>query len=180
MQLMTPARIATAAALFASLTPAAATAGTARLPTAGRPPVVPSQQSLAGSERYSFAVARICSGALLFEHAHAIGTDAGAVAAAQDIRQSARRRLARVAGIPIPPGLKDLATRWISLQRRLAASYATNWMRIHYAIDAARTPLQRARLPRRLHTFLHAPDPLRRASRRLELALNVPDCTGGG
>jgi hypothetical protein len=53
-------------------------------------------------------------------------------------------------------------------------------VRIHYAIDAARTPLQRARLPRRLHTFLHAPDPLRRASRQLELALNVPDCTGGG
>jgi hypothetical protein len=171
MPLMTPARIAAAAALFASLTPAAATAGTARRPTADRLTAVPSH--------YSLAVARICSGALLFERAHAIGTDTGALAAAQDIRQSARRRLDRVAAIPIPPELERLATRWISLQRRLAASYATNWMRIHYAIDAARTPLQRARLPRLLQRFLHAPDPLRRASRRLELALSVPDCTGG-
>jgi hypothetical protein len=185
MQLVTPARIAAAAALFASLTPAAATAGTARLPTAHRLTAVPSHQwrahqwRAAARERYSLAVARICSGALLFEHAHAIGTDAGALAAAQDIRQSARRRLDRVAAIPIPPELERLATRWISLQRRLAASYAANWMRIHYAIDAARTPLQRARLPRLLQRFLHAPDPLRRASRRLELALSVPDCTGG-
>jgi hypothetical protein len=179
MQLMTPARIAAAAALFASLTSAAATAGTTRLPTAHRLTAVPSHQWRAAGERYSLAVARICSGALLFEHAHAIGTDAGALAAAQDIRQSARRRLVRVAAIPIPPELERLATRWISLQRRLAASYAANWMRIHYAIDAARTPLQRARLPRLLQRFLHAPDPLRRASRRLELALGVPDCTGG-
>ena len=181
MQLTTRARIATAAALLASLAPAAATARTAHLPTAGRPPIAPSPSHLrpAGSERYSFAVARICSGALLFEHAHAIGTDAGAIAAAQDIRQSADRRLGRVARIRIPPELKHLATRWISLQRRLAASYAANWMRIHYAIDAAGTPPQRARLPRLLQRFLHAPDPLRRASRRLELALRVPDCTGG-
>ena len=177
--MMTPARIAAAAALFASLTSAAATAGTTRLPTAHRLTAVPSHQWRAAGERYSLAVARICSGALLFEHAHAIGTDAGALAAAQDIRQSARRRLDRVAAIPIPPELERLATRWISLQRRLAASYAANWMRIHYAIDAARTPLQRARLPRLLQRFLHAPDPLRRASRRLELALSVPDCTGG-
>jgi hypothetical protein len=179
MQLIAPARIALATALVASLAPAAATARTEHLPTAGRPPIVPSHLRPAGRERYSSAVARVCSGALLFEHAHAIGTDAGAIAAAQDIRQSAERRLGRVARIKIPPELKHLATRWISLQRRLAASYATNWMRIHYAINAARTAAQRARLPRRLQTFLHAPDPLRRASRRLELALNLPDCTGG-
>ena len=178
MQVMTPARIATAAALFASLPLAAATAGTASRPMADLPTAAPSYQRQ-DRERYSLAVAEICSGALLFERAHAIGTDAGARAAAQDIRQSARRRLARVAAIPIPPELRRLATRWISLQQQLAESYATNWMRIHYAIDAARTPLQRARLPRRLQTLVHAPDRLRRASRRLELALNLPDCTGG-
>jgi hypothetical protein len=162
---VTPARIAAAAALFAILPLTAAAAG-----TAGRPRADP---------HYSLAVASICSGALLFDHAHAIGTDAGARAAAQDIRRSARRRLARVAAVPVPPELRRLAARWISLQRRLAESYAANWMRIHSAIDAARTPLQRARLPRRLETFLHAPDPLRWASARLELALVVPDCTGG-
>ena len=84
-----------------------------------------------------------------------------------------------MAAIPAPPELTRVATRWIGLQRRLAESYATNWMRIHYAIDAAKTPRQRARLPKRLWTFVHAPDPLRLASRRLELVLDVPDCTGG-
>jgi hypothetical protein len=128
---------------------------------------------------YSLAVTRICAGALLFEHAHLIGTDAGARAAARDIRRSARRRLDRVAAVPVPSELRRPATRWMTLQRRLAESYAANWLRIHYAIDAARTPLQRARLARRLESYLHAPDRLRRASGRLELALDVPDCTGG-
>jgi len=132
-----------------------------------------------GKAAYSLAVTRICAGALLFEHAHAIGTDAGARAVAQDIRRSARRRLDRVAAVPVPPELRRPAGRWISLQRRLAESYATNWLRIHYAIDAARTPLQRARLAKRLETFVHAPDRLRRAAGKLELALHVPDCTGG-
>jgi hypothetical protein len=179
MQVMTPARIAAAAALGASVPLAAASGLAAHRPMADPPTAAPAQQRQAAGERYAVAVAKICSGALLFEHAHAIGTDAGARAAAQDIRQSARRRLDRVAVIPIPRDLRRPATRWISLQRRLAESYATNWMRIHYAIDAARTPPQRARLPRRLAILLHAPDPLRRTSRRLELALGVPDCTGG-
>jgi hypothetical protein len=139
----------------------------------------PAAASPSPVQHYSLAVARICAGALLFEHPHQIGTDAGALAAARDIRRSAHRRLARVAAIPVPGEVTHLATRWISLQRRLAESYATNWMRIHRAIDAARTPRQRAGLPRRLETFLHAPDRLRRASRRLESALDVPDCTGG-
>jgi hypothetical protein len=133
-----------------------------------------------GSARYARAVDRVCAGALLFEHAHAIGTDAGALAAARDIRESARRRLDRVAAIPVPPRLESLAARWISLQRRLAESYAVNWLRIHYAIDAARTPVQRKMLPGRLERYLQAPDRLRHAAAMLELALEVPDCTGGG
>src|SRR5262249_43935257 len=168
MQSTTLARIAAAAALLASLPVSAATAATPRRTTAAT-----------GEAAYSIAVARICSGALLFEHAHSIGTDAGARAAAEDIRRSARRRLDRVAAIPIPSELTRLATRGISLQRRLAESYPANWSRTPLAIDAARPPLQRARLPRRLGTFLHAPDPLRRTAEKLELALNVPDCTGG-
>jgi hypothetical protein len=153
------ARLAVAASLLAS------------------PPLLapPSHQSVA----YSRAVTAICSGALLFEHAHAIGTDAGARAAAQDIRRSARRRLDRVAAVPAPPESRALVKRWIALQRRLAESYAVNWMLIHETIDAARTPTDRARLASRLQVFVHAPDALRAASRRLEAALNVPDCTGG-
>jgi hypothetical protein len=142
--------------------------------------IVPSAAAAPAADgHYSLSVARICAGALLFEHPHAIGTDAGARAAAQDIRRSARRRLDRVAAIPAPAQLTRLAGRWISLQRRLAESYATNWMRIHDAIDAVRTPAQRARLPRVLQRFVHAPDALRRASRGVEAVLDVPDCTGG-
>jgi hypothetical protein len=163
-----PARLTAVAALLAGVSLTSATAGTSQqLPAA------------TGKAAYSIAVTRICAGALLFEHAHAIGTDAGARAAAQDIRRSARRRLDRVGAVPVPPKLRRLAKRWISLQRQLAESYATNWLRIHYAIDAARTPLQRARLARRLEAYVHAPDRLRRASGKLELALGVPDCTGG-
>jgi hypothetical protein len=160
------ARIALAAGLLASVPAAAAGPASAVSPPS---PI----------RHYSLAVARICAGARLFEHPHQIGTDAGARAAARDIRRSARRRLARVAAVPTPAELRQLSTRWISLQRRQAESYARNWMRIHDAIDAARTPLQRARLPKLLQTFVHAPDRLRRASRKLESALNVPDCTGG-
>jgi hypothetical protein len=136
-------------------------------------------RSTAGSERYARAVSRVCAGALLFEHAHAIGTDAGARAAARDIRRSAKRRLDRVAAIPRPRRLAHLAARWISLQRRLDESYAVNWLRIHYAIDAAPTPAGRKALPGRLERYLRAPDRLRHASGLLELALAVPDCTGG-
>jgi hypothetical protein len=147
---------------------------------AERPPSPHAWRATASGERYARAVASVCAGVLLFEHAHAIGTDAGALAAAQDIRQSARRRLDRVAAIPIPPQLQPLAARWISLQRQLAESYAVNWLRIHYAIDAARTPGQREQLVDRLQRYLHAPDRLRHASGILEIELELPDCTGGG
>jgi hypothetical protein len=128
---------------------------------------------------YSLAVARICAGALLFEEAHAIGTRAGALAVARDIRASTRRRLRRVADVPAPPALQRPIARWLSLQRRLAASYADNWVRIYETIDAARTPKEHAGLARRLQKLVHTPDALRRAAGRLELELNLPDCTGG-
>jgi hypothetical protein len=147
---------------------------------AGRPPPPHAWRATADSERYSLAVAGVCAGAMLFEHAHSIGTDAGALAAAQDIRKSARRRLDRVAAIPRSPEIEHLAARWIALQRRLAESYAVNWVRIHNAIDAASSPGRRKRLVDRLERYIHAPDPLRHASGVLELALAVPDCTGGG
>jgi hypothetical protein len=159
------ARIAAAAALSAS------------------PPLLaPSAHhaSTAAGAGYARAVTSICSGALLFEHAHAVGSDAGARAAAEDIRRSARGRLDRVAAVPAPSSLRREAARWLALQRRLAASYADNWLLIHAAIDAARTPAERARLPRTLNAYVHAPDALRAASHRLEAVLGVPDCTGGG
>jgi hypothetical protein len=165
MRLPTPARLGVAAALAAS------------------PPLLspPSHQvHMAPRAAYAAAVGRVCSGALLFEHAHSIGTDAGARAAAADIRRSARRRLDRVAALSAPPELRRTARRWIALQRRLAASYAANWLLIHETIDAARTPQDRARLPKRLERFVHAPDALRHASERLEVVLGVRDCTGGG
>jgi len=132
------------------------------------------------SAEYSVAVARICAGSLLFDHAHSIGTRAGALAVARDIRASTARRLARVAVIPVPATLRPISLRWIALQRRLAASYARDWVRIYDAIAAANTPTQRARLAGRLERLLSEPGPLRVASGRLELRLHVPDCTGGG
>lgn len=128
---------------------------------------------------YSRSLRQICAGAVLFEHAHSIGTRAGAQAVARDIRASTGRRLTRVTAVPPPPSLRHPVARWMSLQRRLADSYAYNWVRIYDAIDAARTPAQHAGLVRALERLLHAPDPLRRASARLELQLDLPDCTGG-
>src|SRR5262245_21761291 len=129
---------------------------------------------------YSIAVTRICAGAVLFERSHPLGTLEGALAIARDIRSSTAHRLARVATVPAPPGFGDRSVRWISLQRRLAASYARAWVGIYETIDAARTPAQQAAITDRLGHIVHAPDPRRRASRRLEHELRVPDCTGGG
>jgi hypothetical protein len=129
---------------------------------------------------YSRAVTRVCAGALLFDHAHEMGTRADALAVARDIRASTARRLARVTALSVPPGLRRVSSAWISSQRRLAAVYARNWVRIYDAIDAARTPAQRAALPKRLEQLVHEPDSLRLAAGRLELELHVPDCTGGG
>jgi hypothetical protein len=169
------------AAFLASSSVAATTAKAARAPTLDRLPTPPRREQPAtpSGRVYSLAVARICAGALLFEKTHAIGTRAGALAVARDIRASTRRRLRRVAEVPAPPSLRRPIARWLSLQRRLAASYADNWVRIYETIDAARTPKQHAELARRLEKLVHAPDALRRAAGRLELKLNLPDCTGG-
>jgi hypothetical protein len=129
---------------------------------------------------YSLAVAHICAGSLLFDHAHSIGTRAGALAVARDIRASTAHRLARVEAVPAPRTLRRLSRRWIALQRRLAAVYARDWIRIYDAIDGARTPAQRAGLGQRLERLVAEPGPLRSASGRLEVRLHVPDCTGGG
>ena len=135
-----------------------------------------------GSSRaeYSLEVAHICAGALLFDHAHDMGTRADALAVARDIRASTAQRLARVSALPTPPELQRISRRWISSERGLAAMYARIWVRIYDTIDAARTPAQRTALPRRLEQLVHAPDSLKRAAGRLGLELHVPDCTGGG
>jgi hypothetical protein len=129
---------------------------------------------------YSRAVSRICSGALLFDREHDMGTRADALSVAREIQDSTARRLARISALSVPPRLESLSRRWISSQRRLAASYARTWVRIYDAIDAARTPAQRTALAARLHQLVHIPDPLRLTAGRLELELHVPDCTGGG
>lgn len=129
---------------------------------------------------YSIAVAHICTGALLFDHVHEIGTRAGALAVARDIRASTARRLRRVEAVQTPTQLRSLGRQWIALQRRLAAVYAQTWVRIYDTIAAADTPSQRAHLATRLTQLVHAPDSLKRAAGRLDLRLHVPDCTGGG
>jgi hypothetical protein len=130
--------------------------------------------------RYSLAVTRICAGALLFDHAHHMGTRADALSVARDIRGSTARRLARVTALSVPPELELLSNGWIASQRRLAAAYARAWVQIYDTIDAARTPAQRDGLAERLYQLVHVPDPLRLAAGRLELKLHVPDCTGDG
>ena len=129
---------------------------------------------------YSLAVTGICSGALLFDHAHHMGTRADALAVARDIRASTDRRLARVTALSVPRELQHTSSRWVASQRRLAVSYARTWVRIYDTIDAVRTPAQRDALAERLHQLVHAPDRLRLAAAQLELELHVPDCTGGG
>jgi hypothetical protein len=129
---------------------------------------------------YSRAVTHICAGALLFDHAHHMGTRADALAIARDIRASTARRLVRVIALAPPAKRQRVSRRWISSQRRLAAMFARTWVRIYDTIAAARTPAQRATLAGRLEKLVHAPDRLKLAAGRLELALRVPDCTGGG
>jgi len=127
---------------------------------------------------YSLAVTRICAGALLFDHAHDMGTRDDALSIALDIRASTARRLALVAALSVPSQLQYTSSRWISTQRRLAAIFARTWVQIYDTIDAAKTPAQLAALPHRLHELVHTPDALRLAAGRLELQLHVPDCTG--
>jgi hypothetical protein len=128
---------------------------------------------------YAQAVTHICSKAVLFEGRHEMGTRAGALSVARDIRASTRRRLARVGAVHAPIGSTGLARRWITLEQRLANAYADNWVRIFDVIESADTPAERAREPQAIERLVHAPDTVKRAAARLANVLHVPDCTGG-
>ena len=73
----------------------------------------------AASTAWSRGVTNICAHALLFEGSHEIGTRAGAVAVAQDIRASTERRLARIATLPVPQAQRTLTVRWLAVESRL-------------------------------------------------------------
>ena len=128
---------------------------------------------------YSFAVTQICAHSLLFEEPHAIGTRAGALELAGDIRSSTGRRLARVAALPAPADQERGVVRWLALEQRLADLYARNYVRVYDIIAAPMTSKQRTHAAHVLGALLSAPDPLRRQAARLQAELHVPDCTGG-
>jgi hypothetical protein len=132
-----------------------------------------------GASAWPRAVTSICAHALLFEGRHQIGTRSGAVSVARDIRASTEQRLRRIRALPVLPPQPHLAIRWLRLERRLAAVYASSYVRIFDAIAAAITPRERALLPRILGRLVHAPDALRTNAASLNLRLHVPDCTGG-
>ena len=71
---------------------------------------------------------------------HPIGTRAGALEVADDIRSSSRRRLSLGRRLPAPPGEARLVTRWLAVEQRLADVYASNYVRIYdldrCAVDA--------------------------------------------
>ena len=128
---------------------------------------------------YTRAVEQVCAHALLFEGSHAMGTRAGALDVAADIRASALRRLTRVASVPPPLGKQHSVARWLLLERRLAEAYALTYVRIYDLIAAPRTAEQLPETAHRLQKLVHAPDRLRAAVAHLEQQLRVPDCTGG-
>jgi hypothetical protein len=154
----------------------AAAAGLASVVLALAQPVAAGPPTAASQEH---GIARVCAHALLFEHRHPIGTHAGALAVARDIRASAARRLARAAAVPAPASRQAVTARWIALERRLSAVYARTYVAIFEAIEQARTPAQQLPMLRTVQRLLHAPDALRATTARLELQLQVPDCTGG-
>jgi hypothetical protein len=127
---------------------------------------------------YSLAVTHTCAGALLFDHAHHMGTRADALSVARDIRASTARRLARVSALPVPAAEASAVARWIAVERRLADMYARNYLSIYDAISAPGTPAQHDRAVRSVRGLLDAPQALREDAGRLELQLRVPDCTG--
>ncbi len=100
---------------------------------------IPVGLSAAATTEYARAITNVCSGAVLFERSHSLGTRAGALAVARDIRASARHRLDRVAAVPVPRTREALVERWIALERRLADVHAESWIGIFDAIDAADT-----------------------------------------
>ncbi len=128
---------------------------------------------------YSLAVQEICSGALLFNGSHQIGTRAGAIDVSNDIRATGGHRLQLVDAVAKPAATARVATRWIAVERRLVALYATNYLLIWDAIESASSPQQLAGLPALVRPLLYGPDALQGLAGRLEQSLNVPDCTGG-
>ena len=128
---------------------------------------------------YSRAVTQICAGALLFDGRHQIGTRAGAVAVANDIRATGTRRLGRVDAVTKPESNARLAADWIAVERRLVETYAASYLQIWDEIERANSAAQRAALPRALRALIGRPDKLQHEAGRLELRLRVPDCTGG-
>jgi hypothetical protein len=108
-----------------------------------------------------------------------MGTRAGALAVADDIRASTGRRLERVAALQAPPSEREPVARWLVLERRLAETYALTYVRIYDLIAAPHTPAETTRAAERLARLVHAPDRLHAAAARLEQRLRVPDCTGG-
>jgi hypothetical protein len=136
--------------------------------------------SAAGADlAWSRAVAQICAGGLLFEGRHEIGTRAGALAVAEDIRATTRRRLVLVAALSPPAGLQAIAARWITIEEHLAAIYAHSYVRIFDVIDAGSAPGQREQEAQIIGRLLRAPDRFRQTAALIERRLRVPDCTGG-
>jgi len=131
------------------------------------------------SRGYALAVTEICSGALLFNGTHRIGTEAGAIDVSNDIRATGGHRLDLVDAVPKPTAKAAAATRWIAIERRLVALYATNYLLIWDAIERANSPQELAALPALVWPLLYAPDRLQGAAARLAQSLDVPDCTGG-
>jgi hypothetical protein len=129
---------------------------------------------------YSRVITQMCAHASLFEQTHAIGTRAGALELAGDIRASADRRYARVAAVGAPWGEQHRVGRSLVLERNLTEAYARNYVRIYDLIAEPRTtPEQTTRAARGLAGLMRAPDRVRRAAARLERQLRVPDCSGG-
>ncbi len=136
--------------------------------------------SAAGADvAWSRDVTQICARGLLFDGRHEVGTRAGALAVADDIRATTGRRLELVAALPPPVDLRALAARWLAVEQRLAAVYAHSYVRIFEVIDAGSPPGQRAREAQVISGLLGAPDRLQRAAAVFEGRLHVPDCTGG-
>jgi hypothetical protein len=134
----------------------------------------------ANNTEFSQQVTSICSGALLFDGEHVIGTRAGAIAVSRDIRLTGTRRLRRVAAVDEPSDEAPMIRQWLRAERLLVFAFARDWLRIWDEIESAHTRSQRAGLPARLDALVHQPDSLKWRADAYERRLGVPDCTGGG
>ena len=129
---------------------------------------------------YVKEAATICAGARLFDGTHSIGTRAGALAVARDIRATGRNRLNRVDALPKPTATGHRVASWLTLERRLVELYAANYVRIWNAIEHAYTTRRRVGLPAVLRSLIDEPRRLEVRAAAIEVELGLPDCTGGG